>query len=406
METEAQVYLPERWANPQILQWARRRIGLQPKNVESLTKIPSDYIIKWEKSLELPSIDDLENLAEVYDCPVGYFFLDSPPDIKPALDLRGLTSEKIEVLSYETHLSLSKFVRLTDYLASLSEKTGVEREIRIRTASLRESVETIAQREREQFGFTPEIREGWTSSDDAFDFWREAIEACGVFVITLKLNSGEVRGASRWVQHHTPAILVNRNDMEAATGRCFTLLHEWAHLLIKRAGLVCDFRGQETDIRIERFANTFAAEMLVPRKEFEEVLKRENLFQKRPRWGETSINRIRRHFWVSKDVIAILLEESGLAPPGFYHSKRAAWDQLKPFFKVPQGIPKGERHGQTKATRRLIELGLSMAKYVSTAYGRGAISKLDLADLLDMKVEQAEGFVSWVQKIPENRKEK
>lgn len=406
MEIEAQVYLPERWANPQILQWARQRIGLQPKNVESLTKISSDRIIRWEKSLESPSLDDLENLAEVYDCPVGYFFLDSPPEIKPTLDLRGLASEKTETLSYETHLSLSKFVHLTDYLASLSEKIGIEREIRIGAAHLRESVETIAQREREQFGFTPRIREGWASPDDAFDFWREAIEARGVFIIILKLNPGEVRGASRWTQHHTPAILVNRNDMEAATGRCFTLLHEWAHLLIKRAGLVCDFRGQEADVRIEHFANTFAAEMLVPRKEFEEVLKHENLFQQRPRWGDTSINRIRHHFWVSKDVIAILLEESGLAPPGFYHSKRAAWDRLKPFFKRPQGQPKGERRSQTKAVRRLMEIGLSMAKYVSTAYDRNAISKLDLADLLDMKIEQAEGFVSWVQKIPGNREVK
>ena len=253
-------------------------------------------------------------------------------------------------------------------------------------------MEAVAQREREQFGFTPEIRRHWASVDEAFDFWRKAIESRGVFVTALKLDSREVRGASRWDSPHSPAILVNRMDMEAATGRTFTLLHEWAHLVVKRPGLVCDFRGQPYSAQLEQFANMFATEVLVPRKEFEYFLKREGFFERRQRWGDPLLDKIRDNFKVSRDVVAILLEEMGLAPPGFYHGKRAAWDQRRPFFRGGRGA----RRGQTRAMRRLTEIGLPFAKLVSVAYDRGAVSKLDLADILNMRVEQAERFVSWV----------
>jgi Zn-dependent peptidase ImmA (M78 family) len=258
----------------------------------------------------------------------------------------------------------------------------------------------VASRERGKFGFTPEIRQQWTTANEAFDFWREAIESKGVFVIALKLKASEVRGASRWESPQVPAILVNRMDMEAATGRTFTLLHEWAHLLVKQPGLVCDFRGQAKGANVERFANQFAAEILVPKKEFEAHLKNRNLYQKRPRWGDALLDDIRRDFKVSRDVIAISLEEMELAPKGFYRDKRASWDLRKPFFV---GFT-GTRRGRTKSVIRLSEIGHPVANLLSVAYERAAISKLDLAEILDMKVEQAERFVSWVRESPRGRR--
>jgi Zn-dependent peptidase ImmA (M78 family) len=396
MAIDTHVQLPEKWANPEILRWARARMGLSPKQVESLAGIAAERITEWEHAREAPALSDLQNLAEIYDCPVGYFFLDAPPEEKQTLDFRGLTAEKIDTLSYETHVHLSEFLRLTDYLTSLVENLNLPHEVEINTADIDEPVESVTRRERERFGFTPETRERWASTNEAFDFWRESIESRGVFVIALKLKASEVRGASRWDSPRTPAILVNRMDMEAATGRCFTLLHEWAHLLIKRPGLVCDFRGQAKGANIERFANQFAAEILVPKNEFELYLKNRNLYTKRPRWGDTLIDEIRRDFRVSRDVIAILLEEMELAPRGFYRDKRASWDQRKPFFR---GFT-GARRGRTKATRRLLEIGRPVADLISVGYDRGAISKLDLAGLLNMKVEQAERFVSWVRENP------
>lgn len=392
MVIEARVQLPERWINPEILKWARRRMALDAKSVEALTTIPAERLTEWESGKEAPSLHDLEVLAETYDCPVGYFFLESPPEAATGLDFRGLAHGKTEALSYKTHLRLGEYLRLTDYVASLVEKTGISREVRIGTASTNDQVQSVAQRERAKLGFKPELRERWMTANQAFDFWRTAIEAQGVFVITLRLEAGEVRGASRWDQSHPPSILVNHEDIEAATGRTFTLLHEWSHLLLKRPGLVCDFRGQAEDAQIEHFSNRLAAEMLVSRQEFEQVLREERLWEKRARWGDQLLDKIRNHFKVSRDVVAILLEEIGLSQPGFYRSKRGSWDQRRPFF----ASRRADVTGKTKAMRRLNELGLPLARLISVAHARGTVSKLDLADILHMKVDRINEFVSVV----------
>lgn len=400
MAIDTQVKLPENWVNPEILNWARTRMGLSPEQVESLAGIAADRIRAWEQAREAPALSDLQNLAEMYDCPVGYFFLDSPPEEKQTLDFRGLTAEKIDALSYETHIHLSEFLRLTDYLASLVENLDLQRKIDIDTVDMNEPIELVASIERKKFGFTPEIRQQWATTNEAFTFWREAIESKGVFVIALKLKASEVRGASRWEFPQVPAILVNRMDMEAATGRTFTLLHEWAHLLVKQTGLVCDFRGQAKGANVEHFANQLAAEILVPKKEFEAYLRNRNLYQERPRWGDALLDNIRQDFKVSRDVIAISLEEMELAPKGFYRDKRASWELRKPFFA---GFV-GTRRGRTKSAIRLSEIGYPVANLLSVAYERGAIRKLDLAEILGMKVEQAERFVSWVRENSSERR--
>jgi Zn-dependent peptidase ImmA (M78 family) len=388
MVISSEINIPEKWANPEVLKWARLRMGLKPQDMEELEKIRAEDIIQWETGKSAPTLSDLESLAESYRCPLGYFFLEAPPVEEKSLDLRGLNSRKITSLSYATHSQLEEFMKLTDYIAELNEKTGKTQQPDIGEARLTESIDSVAERERASLGFTRDIRNLWNSEGDAFEFWKRAIENKGVYVIELKLDPGEVRGASRWDANHFPSILVNRQDNETATGRCFTLLHEWAHLLLKHPGLVCDFRGQEDNAWIEVFANKFAAAVLVPKDELIPALKESDLFKFRQRWSDATIDSIRHKFKVSKDVIAILLEELDLAPKGFYWSKHASWEKMRPFFKRKPGV----HRGQTKAARKIREIGQPFANLVSEAFGRGVMSKLELADLLNMKVEQAEEF--------------
>jgi Zn-dependent peptidase ImmA (M78 family) len=388
MVISSKINIPEKWANPEVLKWARLRMGLKPQDMEELEKIRAEDIIRWETGQSAPTLADLESLAESYKCPVGYFFLDTPPVEEKSLDLRGLNSRKMTSLSYATHSQLEEFLKLTDYIAELNEKTGKTQKPDIGEARLTDSIDSVAERERVSLGFTRDIRNLWNSEVDAFEFWKRAIENKGVYIIELKLDPGEVRGASRWDASHSPSILVNRQDNETATGRCFTLLHEWAHLLLKHPGLVCDFRGQEYNAGIEIFANKFAAAVLAPKNDLILELKEADIFEFRERWSDYAIDSIRRNFKVSKDVIAILLEELELAPKGFYWSKNASWETMRPFFRGKSGV----HPGQTKTMRKIREIGRPFANLVSEAYGRGVMSKLELADLLNMKVEQAEEF--------------
>lgn len=402
MTTDIKIKLPENWANPRVLIWARQRLNLSYEDVGKKLDVLPARIADWETNKEKPTLSELENLADIYDCPVGYFFLDSPPVEKVELDYRGLKTERVKSLSYESQLSLREFLSLTDYITQLEASLKIQRTFSIEKVAINEPIIFVAKRERERFGVTQEIRATWQSPNDAFEFWRNAIEARGVFVISLKLNPQEIRGASRWDANHPPAILVNRADMESATGRCFTLLHEWSHLLVNQPGLVCDFHGQPHTATIEHFANRFAAEVLVPHDDFEQFLKNENLFEKRTRWGDEKIRHIGQHFQVSKDVIAIKLEENNLADKGFYQEKLNVWYRNKPFFRISEKTKRTP--GSNQAKIRLTEIGMPTARLISSAYDNNLIPELELAHLLKMKVEKAEGFVSWVKEgAPEYR---
>ena len=104
------------WTNPKVLRWARERLNLTPEDVEREAEklkrrfyepVSADDVIAWEEGRSEPTLAQLETLAEIYVCPVGYFFLESPPEVSVSLSFRGLSDEKRkDVLSSLTLRSL------------------------------------------------------------------------------------------------------------------------------------------------------------------------------------------------------------------------------------------------------------------------------------------------------------
>ena len=90
------------WINPSVLKWARERIGLSPEDVKTQSKrlgnyyapVESEQLNQWESGSGQPDLEHLETLAEVYVCPVGYFFLKEVPQKTIPLSFRGLSQEK------------------------------------------------------------------------------------------------------------------------------------------------------------------------------------------------------------------------------------------------------------------------------------------------------------------------
>jgi len=112
----------------------------------------------------------------------------------------------------------------------------------------------------------------------------------------------------------------------------------------------------------------------------------------RDTWSDYMLDKVRLPFGASRHVVALLLEQLDLVPKGFYASKRAIWEQRQPYFRATTV----RRTGHTKRQRRLTALGAPLISLLSQAHENGAMSKLDLAEVLDMKVEQVEDFGSWV----------
>ena len=383
--------VPEKWTSPKILQWARTEIGLTEDEAAQHIGASHAAIRAWEQGTLAPSFDELRKLANVYDCPLGYFFLEAPPaSAQVGLDYRGLDQTKADLLHYETRRRLRQFVRLSEYAHGLISALELDWAVGVPEVDPRAAPAEAAEQALAALGLTPDARAAWPSPEEAFNGWRVAVENQGVLVFCLKLDAGDLRGASLWDADRPPAILANHADVEAATGRIFTLLHEYAHLLLRRAGVVCDFRGSGQQQRIEAFANKFAASALVPRKAFEERLSRLGLNHARSAWGDSILNTIREPFHASRDTILILLEEMGFAEEGTYRRKRASWDKRRPF-----GHGKS-RPGLTKARRRYREFGRNFSRLLQLADRSDAVSRSELASLVDMKVERVEEFLDLV----------
>ena len=81
--------IPERWVTPEVIRWAREQLHLSVDDAASAIGIEPDLLRAWETGEAWPDLSDLDLLADLYDCPAGYFFLDAPPAIDlPSLDFR------------------------------------------------------------------------------------------------------------------------------------------------------------------------------------------------------------------------------------------------------------------------------------------------------------------------------
>ena len=276
------------WVKPEVLRTLRERVGLQYDEIEQrarklkrahYTAVTRQELERWEQGLESPDLEHLETLSEIYHYPVGYFFLHELPETSLPFGYRGLAAGKEGRLGLLTQQTLRRFLDLSDWMAALLEEHGIAWEVTIRPTKAQQ-LEQLIEQERERLGFSEQVRQGWETAEDALAWWRRQVEAQGVFVFEMKLDPGEVRGASRWVASRFPFILVNHQDAETATGRLFTLLHEYAHLLTIQEGITCDFRGSgEEGQSIESFANRFAARMLLPFEQFRQSLQQAGKLQ-------------------------------------------------------------------------------------------------------------------------------
>lgn len=391
------------WVNRDVLRWARERLNLTAKQVAEESKklakrhfveVSEDDLSAWEAGEAEPDMEQLETLAEIYCCPVGWFFLESRPTEKLPVSFRGLSKprEQLDSLSQRT---LRRFMELAEWTVETLRNTEQPWQVAIRSAQVEPRTETAdrpAADFRQRFGWTAELRRQFAGKQrEAFHWWRRAIESQGIFCFEMPLDPNETRGTALWLEGY-PFILVNHRDIEAASGRIFTLLHEFAHLISAKEGVVCDFRGSHQTDNPEPFANRFAARVLITPDELRNRLRALGEARSRADWPDTLLDRLRSPFFASRDVVAILLEELQLAPSGFYDRKRRQWAKRTPWGR-------GKRPPLNE--QKLQEVGYSLSKVLTRSAMQPTFSWIDAASVLGMKVEKTEAFLKWVREHTE-----
>lgn len=349
-------------------------IGAEPVDVQEL--------LAWERGERRPSMAQAEALADTLLMPFcALLALQLPKEAN--LDFRRApNSKEREPLSYPTREKLAQFEAFYHLAKELARATGAMEEVAVPHApgDLRdmEAVEETARRIREAIALTNERQLGWTDDDNAFVDLRLAVESSGVFVFTFSLNPSEVRGVSKWERGGPPAVLVNAADATAA--RLFTLMHEYAHLVVSspNRAFVCD--PSSPSLVAEALANRIAAAALIPRSLIRGLLQADApTHLSYGEWPRHLRQELRRALNVSHPVIGIRLTHLGLA---------ASPGRTKSFWRQKGGFGRGK--GMTKAQRYRRYLGQRTMGLAATAVANELVSIASIARMLGLSSKDVE----------------
>lgn len=361
---------------PSLLVWARETRGFAIDEAAQVIGVKAARLQQWESGEAKPTVRQLRKAADAYRRSIGLFFLPEPPEEDEVEGIRDFRR-----LALHDPLEMSPALRLEIRLArerrleamELADELGDKIPSFVLRADRQDDPDQVGVAIREALVVTPQQQFAWSDVYDAFYSWTAAIERLGVLVFqtggkpAFKVSTDELRGFSL-SEMPLPVIAVNSSD--AISARCFTLMHELAHLLLRSGGL-CDLH----DAGVEAFCNKVAASVLVPSKVLVGALEREG-FRFMDAWPDYAISRLANRFKVSRESMLIRLVAINRASQRFVDKWRRE--------QRPSTEPSGRLLPWTRAVMRN---GRLLPRLAFDAHSRGHLTLRDLSVLLGENVQ-------------------
>lgn len=313
---------------PDILIWARTTAGFEPAAVDEALKFKSGSVSSWESddANYAPSIPQLRKLADLYKRPLAVFYLQERPlTFQPMRDLRAPVATGPRTLAPALTIEIRKAEQQRELALELLSDLGETPSPFTLEASRQESPETIGQRIRDALKVTTEAQREWKSPDGrlAYNHWRARMEQFHVLVFqATRFTEEDASGFA--LSHPTlPVIVINRRN--APSRRTYSLLHEFAHLMLRVSGvsdLDPDITYRTDDQRLEVFCNQIAAAALMPGGEFLSHPLIAHAGAGTHAWTNDQLTEIAASFGVSREAALVRLMSFGRATAAHYREFR------------------------------------------------------------------------------------
>lgn len=379
---------------PDVFRWLCGTSGWLAKDIAKRIEVPEEDVRSWcegNKNPVLP-LTKVEKLSEAFKRPLAAFLLSKPPEeIKTLPDFRKLPGVHGD-FSKETHLAIRKARRLQKVRSELMENLGSDVSVKVRTRTLQDDPEVVANDER--VNLPVEMAQISTSTPTKlFQFWRDWFEQKNITVLQLKMPVEDARGFS--LTDNKPFVIVV-NESDAPNAKIFTLFHEYGHILLNESA-VCNRDSDETDDkrinRIEYWCNRFAGAFLVPEDFLKKELDIENLRQTThySRIAASIANRLK----ISKESALMRLLTLDYISPSEFRTER---DKIRAAAVLIKEQMKEKQRQSTKKSgpalsldkKCLDEKGHHFVSLVLKNSDLGYITSRDALDYLDIKMKNLE----------------
>ena len=259
---------------PELLRWARERAGVTLEDLErKFKKLP-----EWECDRDIfPTLNQLEAFAKSVNVPLGYLFLDEPPEERlPIADYRTTGKTQWTKPSPNLIATIYAMQRRQDWMHDYMVECQASPLPFAGSVGLDDDPSTIGIEMRKMMGLDREWAGNVSTWQEAVTSLRSDIEKLGVMAVIngivgnnthRSLNVREFQGFAL-TDRYAPLIFVNGKDSKAA--QMFTLAHELAHIWLGESGLSGFEKMIPTGNEVEVWCNRAAAEFLLPSQELME----------------------------------------------------------------------------------------------------------------------------------------
>lgn len=371
---------------PSLLQWARRRSGID----EEVWPKRFPHFEEWIGGDKQPTMRQLQEFAAKTYTPVGFLLLDEPPvESLPLADFRRPQADGPSAAATGNLLD-------TLYAAQARQEWYRDNQLLhneppvgfVGSATTLAPPQGVGALMREALGWTSEVRRDLRSRQDALAQLRERAENLGVLVMISgivganthrKLDPGEFRGFAL-ADDYAPLVFVNGADAKAA--QVFTLAHELAHLWLGASALSDAEPESSIEFAEERWCNAVAAELLVPMAEFRQAFDPSADLR-------AQLEPLAQRFRVSTQVVLARVREAG----------ELSWDEFMSELNVERSRIAALRAvrsvggGGNYYTTKPIQVGKRFARDLIASTFEGRTSFTEAFRLLDVKkVSTLEGL--------------
>jgi len=374
---------------PSVFKWLIESSGWTKEEMAKRLKTTTQNIEKMESGEKKPSFRQLEELSIIFKRPVASFLLSKPLAEKPKPKDYRMLPDRTNKFDKKTILVIRKARRLQELSKELSKNIEYGTKSKLEKAKLSDDPEKTALKYREQFNLTEEKQRKFRTPYELFNYLRDFLEDMNIYLFQFSMPIEDARGFV-FVDESPITVVVNTKDNIEA--RIFSLMHEFAHILLGESVIDLPDATYTYKDNFEKWCNEFASAFLLPKDIANTTFNsnKSNLTQKE------TLKTLSNRYKVSKAMLLLNMLKLNYIEKKDYDAILARFEkEIKPVKEKDEKVVGG---GISSEVRCLSEVGNKFVSLIANNYDRDYITYTDALNYLSIKSKSFDKVLSKAKK--------